>query len=66
MDRKLTELKVNHTFYYKLNKNETDPMDLLVKVEIVYNENIPTVLIEGLKRFTQEQRQELPMLSSTT
>ena len=29
---------------------------LWILVEIVYNERIPTVLIEGLERFAQEQK----------
>ena len=29
---------------------------LWIQVEIVYNESIPTVLIEGLERFAQEQK----------
>ena len=41
---------------------------LWIQVEIVYNESIPTVLIEGLERYAQEQKanDKLPTSSSTT
>ena len=36
---------------------------LWIQVEIVYNENIPTVLMESLKKFAQEQQVKLTITS---
>ena len=36
---------------------------LWIQVKVLYNESIPLVLIEGLEKFTQEQKDKLSMTS---